>query len=170
VALSGVQAYSIGFGFTLRVRLRTPLDSVGMRRMSMLITGYSGPDAGADAGQRLLLGIEFADGRRASNARPERRPPTDPQAPLLAGGRGGGTELAHDRVSWVTPLPPDGPLLVIVRCDALGIPESSVELDGGEIARAGRRATVLWPAPPPPTRREPEPPRLPGEGWFSRHG
>ena len=164
VALSGVDVYSVGFAFTLRVRLRTR--PVRAHQMHLLIGGYGGADT--DPEQRLLVGIEFADGRRASSAVPDPAARADPQRPLLTGGGGSGGDVAMDRVNWVTPLPPDGPLLVVVRCGALGVPESTVRLDGGEIARAAEQVTVLWPPPPPATMQDRRPPRLPSDGWFSR--
>ena len=71
---------------------------------------------------------------------------------------------------WLSPLPPEGPLRVVVRCAELGIPETSAELDGTAIRRAAAGVVVLWPweRPPEPGADEPlPPPDLPPDSWFA---
>jgi hypothetical protein len=73
-----------------------------------------------------------------------------------------------DHDYWLTPVPPPGPLTVVLACAGLGIEETSVQLDGDALVQAAARAEVLW-----PRAREDEPdlaeePLLPDGGWFGR--
>lgn len=167
VVLSSVEACSTGFGFEVSVRLRqppSPHDDVYGQVM-----GNSG------AGGQLLLGVEFADGRRGSTIGRSGAWPPQPgvqgegQSVSLSSTGGGGGGRRVDQRWWVSPLPPDGPLRVVVRWDAQGLDETVTELDGTAIAAAGRRAVVLWPWEPesPDAYELDEPPR-PDTGWFAQ--
>ena len=84
-------------------------------------------------------------------------------------GGGSGGESSIDQSWWLSPLPPEGPLRLVVRCPELGVPETVVELDGTAIRRAGGSALVLWPWQPHADRPEPPPPAdLPPDSWFAR--
>lgn len=97
----------------------------------------------------LRLGIEFSDGRKATNLgapywlRPE-DPDAEPEGPLLqpsGGGGGGGGRWRHGFYVW--PLPPAGPLTFV--CEW---PAATIELTRSEIntdpLRAAANAIVLW--------------------------
>ena len=75
-----------------------------------------------------------------------------------------------DQEWWLSPLPPVGPLRVVVRCAELGLEDAVVELDGAALRGAGESATVLWPYEPPgqPESGPPLPPDLPAGSWFAR--
>ena len=159
VALLGLQVSSTGVSFHLTVRVR--------------------PSARADLGHRLqelvwhrgrgtapfLVGVELADGRRGSTV------PGRSSEDVFFHSRGGsGGDSSIEQRWWLSPLPPEGPLTVVVRCPELGIGETSVELDGTAIRRAAEQVVELWPwsrqelAPPEP----PPPPDLPDDSWFAR--
>jgi hypothetical protein len=114
----------------------------------------------------LLLGVELADGRRGSNIHGRGQS----EDVVFHQGGGGGGELSVDQSWWLYPLPPDGPLRVVLSCAALGIGESSVELDGTAIRRAAADVVELWPwtAPDHGERPPPPPPDLPAGSWFAR--
>ncbi len=60
---------------------------------------------------RLLLGVEYADGRHGSNLggfRTGSDPDLDPNAPVLMPGGGSGGDRAVDMSFYLTPLPPLG--------------------------------------------------------------
>lgn len=124
-----------------------------------------------DPDSRLLLGVELSDGRRAVMVNGLRPPgPTDeavdPATVTLSWTPGGmHNELAAEARYWMTPLPPPGPVLMVLRWLELGIEETITELDGTAIAAAGHDAEVLWPLEPP--RAPPQPPAPPTTGWFS---
>ncbi len=70
---------------------------------------------------------------------------------------------------WLHPLPPEGSLRLVVRCDDLGIPETTVDLDGAAIRAAGRNAQELWPRTPPQPElaaSELKIHELPADSWF----
>jgi hypothetical protein len=165
IAVVGVQAYSTGVAFRLAVRMRTRAPSV--EGLSRVLTGYHDP--GDDPEARLLLGVEFSDGRRATNMGggppPEELP--DLTAPVLSPCGGGGGDRAHDLDYFLSPLPSEGDLLLVCACAPLKIPESRVVIDGGAIARAGAAAIELWPPAPFDDEPVPPPPRRPADGWFS---
>ena len=62
---------------------------------------------------------------------------------------------------WPSPVPPPGPLRLVVRCTDIGIEETVVELDGTALSRAVDEVVTLWPWEPP-RDRSPEPPAAPG--------
>ena len=45
---------------------------------------------------------------------------------------------------WSWPLPPDGPLTFIAEWPALGVGETVVAVDAGELRHAALRAEVVW--------------------------
>lgn len=172
VGLTQVEAFSMGFRFTLAVRARPTRPPAAPGQLHQMIGSY--PVAGADIPleDRLLVGIEYPDGRRASTLQNMRVPHTltaaDDQRLALVPQGGHGGEYAVDQAYWVTPLPPDGPVTVVIAWPGFGIPETSTVLDGAVIRDAAGRSQTLWPPqpaaePPPP----PPPPPLPSSGWFA---
>lgn len=167
VVLTSVHACSTGFGFQVCLRLRrspAPGDDV-----------YGQFTSSAGAGGQFLLGVEFADGRRGSVLGGPGDWPPQPgaqgsgQEVSLSGTGGGGGGRSFDQGWWVAPLPPDGPLRLVVRWDAQELQEAVTEVDGAAVARAGRSAQVLWPWEPDRAEGgEPEGPRRPTSGWFAQ--
>ncbi|HEY5881664.1 MAG TPA: hypothetical protein VIU11_22330 [Nakamurella sp.] len=169
IALIGAQAYSAGLRFDLAVRLRQEPRGTMAQKSFALLHGY--PEQGSD--DPLLLGVEYADGRTATNI------PgagwafgpvgADPDQPSLSPAGGGGGGRSYDQSFWLTPLPPAGPLLVICAWWAVGIAETRTTLDGAAILAAGSLAVTLWPPLPPQDREpfEPRMPRVPDGGWFA---
>ena len=157
VALTGLQVYSTGVSFDLAFRVRSPLDAAH-RGLSDLVFEH-GPSAG-----RFLLGIELADGRRASNVFGR---DTDDGIVFHAGGGGGG-ELSVDQSWWLHPLPPEGPVRFVLGCAALGIEETSTVIDGGLLRRAAADVVVRRaPGPEGHDRPPPPAPDLPSDSWFA---
>jgi hypothetical protein len=159
VALLGLQAYTTGVAFELVARARGLEDPEADNRLGEIFWGRSG-------NTQFLLGVEFADGRRASSLPfPGRSGDI-----VFHQGSGSGGETAVDQEWWLSPLPPDGPLLVVARCPEIGLEETVVELDGTAIRRAGESAVVLWPYEPPVDRSHepPPPPAVPPDSWFAR--
>jgi len=58
---------------------------------------------------------------------------------------GSGTQGRFDQRFWVEPLPPPGPLGVVVEWERRDVPETRVDLDGSAIVDAAARALMLWP-------------------------
>ncbi len=159
VALLGMQVSSTGVAFHLTVRARPSALRRSSRRLTESVWDH-GPRGG-----HFLLGVEFSDGRRGSSL-----PRGSSEGVLLRsrGGRGGETSV--DQKWWLSPVPPEGPVRLVVRCPELGIEEASVELDGTAIRRAAEHVVELWPwEPEPPHREPPPPPDLPDDSWFAHH-
>lgn len=169
VALLGMVAYSTGVGFTLAVRMRVEPRS---HRTYELISGHAYGDDEASP-DRLLLGVEYADGRTATNLGGPWPPGSewddaDVSQPVLSPSSGGGGGRSYDQTYFLSPLPPPGPLTVVCTWAAFDVPESRAVLDGESIATAGSRAVVLWPwEPEQPGAHEPPEPRVPAAGWFA---
>ena len=163
VFMSGMRVFRRGIEFTTEVRARP-----GQARADDLGRDIHGDGS---SGDRLLLGVEFADGRRCTNVggRHEidyRAPEDQPQLWPL-GGSGGGRTAS---MSWfLSPLPPPGGFRIICAWPGRNVPETISEVAGEPIIQAAGRAQELWPWEPDVHDREPTPPVIPEEGWFAEH-
>jgi hypothetical protein len=170
VGITHVEAFSSGFRFTLAVRMRQPRPYLAQGGLFMLVSSHVRPGVEIPLEDRLLLGIEYADGRRASNIEDIRMSgPTavpDEQLILVPEG-GGGDENSVDQAYWVAPLPPDGPVTIVLAWPGFGMPESRTDLDGAAIRAAAGRSHTLWPRQPPLQPSEPPSPARPSSGWFA---
>jgi hypothetical protein len=158
-ALLRLQVYSTGVSFDLVVRARPSVTEL-VRRLDEVVWMH-GPQR-----NRFMVGVELSDGRRASNL-----PSVGHAEDVLFAHRGSaGGEGSACQTWWLHPLPPEGPLRLVVRCDDLGISETAVELDGTAIRRASERVVVLWPWEAPRSEPEEQPapsPGLPLDSWFA---
>jgi len=168
VGLTQMEAFTTGFRFNLAVRLRQlPLGLV-RGELFMHISSHA-PEVPLE--KQLLVGIEYPDGRRASSLGDIRalRPGAvmeDDRLVLVPQG-GSGAELAVDQGFWVAPLPPPGPVTVVVTWPGFGLEETRTVLDGDRLLTAATASQILWPpqsATEPP--ESPTPPR-PTSGWFA---
>ena len=151
VALQHVTAFSTGVTLDLVAAAR------GLRRSETNRLFHEQHVADYDEGLPdgfLRLGIELADGSRASNVADRRalwRHDAEPRGPVLVQRGGGGGSAGSGRVTmnpayWLWPLPPAGPLRLFVEWPALGIPLSSAELDSSAVLAAAARSQPLWPS------------------------
>lgn len=168
VALVGSHVYSTGFTVDLVVRLRTTPRGSMHHRLFEIIGGH-----GADSAQeRLMLGVEYADGRTATNLNgfvgPGDGAASGDELVLSPGGGGGGGR-SYDQSYWCSPVPPPGELTFVCAWPAFDIAETRAVVDATAIADAAQRAVLLWPPTPEESDVEdpPAPPNVP-EGWFSR--
>ena len=89
--------------------------------------------------QLLRVGVQFADGRSATNITGHDRPADGPVMWPLRGGGGGGR---FHQGYWVSPLPRSGPVALVCEWPAAGIPlvrhevGAQLFLDGADRARA----------------------------------
>jgi hypothetical protein len=147
VAVGSVRAYPNGFEFTVHVRMRREDETAWPGAGDPFDRQQRDPQGREDP---LRLGILYADGRRTATT--SRRWPlgddTDNGDLILHSGGGGGGGRNWDSEFWVHPLPPPGPVTLIISWLKYGIGEASTELDGGAIAEAATRAVVLWPQDP----------------------
>jgi hypothetical protein len=171
VGITQIGAFSTGFQFTLAVRVRSTRPELAHGGLHLMVGGHTHPGIEITLEQRLLLGLEYPDGQRASTLRDMRmhRPgPTEAGQPLiLVQHRGGGGEQGVDHIYWVSPLPPDGPVTFVLAWPAFGLPESRTVLDGAAIRAAAASSQVLWPPEPPLEPAPPPAPPRPSSGWFA---
>ena len=165
IALLGLQVYTTGVSLDLALRTRSGGNGFELNE----ILFEHGPRHRTGG---FMLGIELADGRRQSNV-PGPGTPVDPWSRasddiVFHPGGGGGGDRSVDQSWWLSPVPPEGPLTVVVRCDVLGIGETTTVLDATAINRAVAEVVTLWPwSPPDYSRQPPPPPDLPAGSWFA---
>lgn len=140
IAVERIVAYPSGFEMSVTVRTRDEpvfgsFDEVNRR-------SWSG--SAAFPGESLRVGVVFADGRRSFVDNSPPRPASTGDVRLVPMG-GGGTQSRFDQRYWVEPLPPPGPLGVVVEWDRRHLPETRADLDAGAIVEAASRAETLWP-------------------------
>jgi hypothetical protein len=137
--LTNFEAFESGVAFTLLLRLRPGVEEFGPRpgRPPMLMGGPDSTDS-------PLLGVGLADGTKAVLGRPRPRPDEDPAGPLLIprGGGGGGDEWRSS--VWLWPLPPPGPIRLVMSWPKLRLAENSVAVDANELIAAAAQAEKLW--------------------------
>jgi hypothetical protein len=166
VAVSGVQAYTAGISFRLLIRLRSRRPGLGPHGLHELIDEYG--EGGVDPAQRLLLGLEYPDGRRASTIGSAGWPPESPDdEPLLMSAESGGGNLSVDASYWLTPVPPDGAVTLVCAWAALGVDETRFVVDDAALTTASSRAIVLWPWQPEEDPAPPPSTHTPLTGWFA---
>ena len=140
LGLADVVAYSTGFSLRLALRLH-PKSELEPRVLMPQLHGF-GPRSGDD---QLRFGVEFSDGRRATNLG-ARRPPheQEPEISLVPAGGGGGGGKSFNVGYWAYPLPSPGPVTVAVEWPARMVRETRHELDGDAIVEAGVGSEQLW--------------------------
>src|SRR5215470_14446456 len=148
VGITLIEAFSTGFRFTLAVRLRQALPELARGGLFMLIGSEVHPGIEIPLPERLLLGIEYPDGRRASALQHMPMPGpgavADGEQLVLVHQSGSGDEQSVDRTYWAAPLPDDGPVAFVLAWPGFGMPESRTVLDGAAIRAAAARSRILW--------------------------
>lgn len=171
VGLTHLEAFSAGFRFTLAVRVRQPRPQFARGGLHMLISPHVAQGVDVRLEDRLLLGIEYSDGRRASTLTDMRmRGPgamSDTEQLVLVRQGGGGGAHSVDQSYWVTPLPPEGPVTVVLAWPGFGMPESRTTVDSAAILAAASRSQRLWPPQSATEPPEPPPAPRPSSGWFA---
>ncbi|MEV6140684.1 hypothetical protein AB0L63_32540 [Nocardia sp. NPDC051990] len=159
-ALVGARAYREGIELSLHLYVQQGSDHSAL-------SGFHGYPGGVK--DQFLVGVEFCDGRTATNIDRWRLDDDADTAILMSGGSSASDGFSATTY-YLTPLPPPGPLTVIVAWPAAGIAEQRVELDTEAFRRSAERAEVLWPVDSEAKSRElPRvvPDFAPG-GWFER--
>jgi hypothetical protein len=97
--------------------------------------------------EALRIGIRLADGRKATIFDGHRWFGTAdrPEGPVLMQRGGGGGMHSWDFAFWVWPLPPAGPLELVVEWPSEGVALTGHEIDTAPIRDAATRAETLWP-------------------------
>jgi hypothetical protein len=138
IAIVEVVAYLSGFRFEL-VHLVSPTAEDLDHKVTMRLSG-SGLDTPSE---QFRFGVEFSDGRKATNTLPWAQFDDEPDITLIPRGGGGGGRSWRQSY-WVYPLPPPGALIVAVARPSRGIPEQTHTLDAEPIIEAAASSIVLW--------------------------
>lgn len=151
VALKLVEVYSTGCLLDLVWSIRR-MDESDQEWREIVEESYNHPRSSLDPRTGLQLGVSFADGRKAVAALhgPAAFEDTDDvTGPVLTTLGGGGGSNNGDYVQfagryWLWPLPLEGDTTLVARWEALGLPESSLELSGVQLGDALGRGRNYW--------------------------
>ncbi len=145
VCVSHVAAYPSGFEFAVLV-FASPQDEHAEGLEPMLFgPHWGGYHHGEPVPEPLRIGVQFADGTKATDTESPRHGQGQPSGPILVAGGGGGGDGCWQQTHWVWPLPPPGPLQIVCQWAAADIPLSRQELDARLIRDAAERAHALYP-------------------------
>lgn len=148
IALTGVRVFSDGIELLIERHLRRgSIDEGDWRQVHGMFAEHWG--RGALAPDRLRWGLVLGDGTRLFAEDRFGAPfDADPDRHTMRvnGGSGSGDDDRYTMRNplWVHPLPPEGPLELVVQWPAFGIGESRVVLDGGRIAALAPSVKPLW--------------------------
>jgi hypothetical protein len=147
IALLGVVVFSNGIELQVVMRRR----ELPIEPDPMLFHMRSRHARGGELAPEVFrFGVEYADGRKATNlGNPFPVGDEEPSGPVLMERGGGGGGRSWGFGYWLWPLPPPGPLRVVIEWPAEGVPLTDVELDGSVLAGAAAEVDVLWPGDEP---------------------
>jgi hypothetical protein len=138
--ITHLTAYPTGFEFELRA-----ISAAEEHQADLDLFGRHWPRVGDKRDelppQLLRIGVQFADGRKATNIAGHDRPPSGPVMWALGGGGAGGS---FHQAYWVWPLPPPGPLAFVCEWPVAGIPLTRREIDAQPILEAADRAQAIF--------------------------
>ena len=147
IFITRLDAYPEGFGFDV-LALAAPGQDEADLPDPMLFGPRPHRHRGGEIPDDVLrIGVQFSDGRKATNTGGFRHTPPDfenpPEAPVMHSGGGGGGGGNWHQNEWVWPLPPPGPLAFVCEWPAVGIPLTRHEIDAQVILDASARAQVV---------------------------
>lgn len=157
VMLAHIDAFPTGAMFRLRVMGRRPneMSENDWRYFYKTIMGHRPHSGSTDAvpGEFFRVGVEFPDGRRATNIAHALDPHPrslvqDPEEPSLVeiggGGSGRPRSFAVGRSVWLWPLPPADTFDLVIEWPAYGIPVTRLPIEGADIVAASLRTEPAW--------------------------
>jgi hypothetical protein len=145
IAVMGVVAFSNGIEFQVVMRRRELAEEPNLMHVHMHRRHARG---GELAPEVFRFGVEYPDGRKATNLGFPSGP-EEPAGPVLMERGGGGGGRSWNFGYWLWPLPPPGPLRVVVEWPAMGVPLTNVVLDGAALVAVAAEVDVLWPGDGP---------------------
>jgi hypothetical protein len=134
-------------GFELEVRVELAADAADLDPSLNGPHHRPGSRSGSSWDEMLKFGVEFSDGRKATNVSLRRPGSEAPEEPVLwgMGGGGGGGRWRQD--FWVWPLPPPGPVTLVCEWPVAGIALSRAEIDAQVLLVAAGRAVAAFSEP-----------------------
>ena len=94
--------------------------------------------------EMLRIGVQFADGSKATNTGGFQHSSNPPSGPTMNPGGGHGGGGSWRQTFWVWPLPPPGPLILACEWPAVDIPLTRSEIASQTILDAATRAQVVF--------------------------
>jgi hypothetical protein len=150
VVLRSVRVYSNGMEFEVQGKLRKAGAS-GEEWADLQGRFSEYGRLGRRTSGRLRIGVQMADGSRALSA-PGLPADDDEETGVgyrltRTGGGGTGSDRFQDTdwSFWLWPLPPDGPLTLVIDWPAMGLPEQQFSFDGNCIGNASQQIATIWP-------------------------
>lgn len=153
IALAGAAVYREGLELRIERRLRRgELPATDWHRLVAAFMEQGMLPTPEEPAARLRFGLVLGDGTRVLDDqlfRPGGDPMERPEGHTLmrTGGGGGGGDRSYSgsETLWLWPLPPEGPLELVMQWPALGVAETRAVLDGTEIRRRADDAVAVWP-------------------------
>ena len=147
VAVVEADAYSTGIALRLVVKWReAPVEPRAHDLLGRMPQGTVGGELPPEV---LRFGVQFADGRKATSVGRSFLGSEDkPAGPVLAPGGGSGSDREWETSFWLWPLPPAGPLALVIEWPAEGIAETRHEVDAQPFLDAAGASEMLWPEDP----------------------
>jgi hypothetical protein len=137
-------AYSTGATFRIAGRAR-PGSDVDADAFAHALHPYH-PRSRGDGMDGLLVGVELADGGKATTLRGHR--PAEEGGPVLTSRGGGGGQGTFDFRFWLWPLPPPVTFDLVVQWTAQGIALSRHTLEVAPLLAGAAASEQLWPGEP----------------------
>ncbi len=144
VCLSHIAAYPAGFEFEILTIAAPGLDAGQVPDPMMHGLGSRrGGDPGLPTAM-FRIGVQFADGAKATNTSGFDHTVGPPDGPVMTGRGGGGGMGRWRQAEWVWPLPPPGPLAFVCAWPAAAIALTRHEIDAQAITDAAAHAQTIF--------------------------
>lgn len=154
VALVGMFVHHEGVQFRVERRLRrNGLPRTDWNELCGVFMEHMSFGGSVDPAGRLRFGVVLADGEKvvadASRFFGLGDPMVEPKGYTLnrreQGGGGGGSTYSSADHLWLWPLPPAGPIELVMQWPTLGIDETRVTLDASMVPELAAHARPFWP-------------------------
>ncbi len=138
VCVTSVAAYPAGFELEI-----VAMSGADTYEVDPLLFG--GRPGGGGSSGTLRIGVQFADGSKATNVAGFHGGSDPPPGPVMHPGGGSGGGGNWRQTMWIWPLPPAGPLVLACEWPDYDVPLTRHEIDAQAIIDAAQRAQVVFP-------------------------
>ncbi len=146
VRVQHLVAFPSGFEFEVVAHFRPTGETWDPMHGLSGLRGKPGDRYGVLSDEHLRIGVEFADGRKATNVGPPMwSVAAGTKGPMLHPGDGGAGHSMANTTYWAWPLPPPGPLAFVCEWPQYDVRLTRREIDSQLLIEAASRAIELWP-------------------------
>jgi hypothetical protein len=146
VRLQHLVAFPTGFEFEVVAQFRSRGETWDPMHGLAGLRGRPGDAYGVLSDEHLRFGIQFSDGRSATNTGPPMwLVDAEAEGPMLHPGEGGASASRAWTTYWCWPLPPPGPLTFVCAWPKFGIELTRRDIDARLLLTAASRTVELWP-------------------------